>query len=93
MSTEMTETIIKAIKEVGVPVVMLAVVVYLFREAACTVHATVLVPVVESHTKFLDRTERTLEEISTTQNQQATTLQELAVGQRDIQAKLTGGRP
>jgi hypothetical protein len=69
----------------GVPVVLLAVLVWFLRDAAVTLHGTVLVPIVQSHTEFLDSTRQTLEEIGTTQQQQARTLQELAVGQREIQ--------
>jgi hypothetical protein len=42
------------------------------------------VPIVEAHGKFLDSTSRNLEEIGTTQRQQAETLQEIAVGQKEI---------
>lgn len=83
----------RALKEFGLPVVLLAVVIYLFREAAMTIHGTVLVPVVESHTKFLDATQQTLREISSTQERQAETLEEIASGQREIQHKLTGNPP
>jgi hypothetical protein len=69
----------------GVPVVLLAVLVWFLRDAAVTLHSTVLVPVVKSHTEFLDSTRKTLEEIGSTQEQQAKTLQEIAVGQREIQ--------
>lgn len=94
---DMIEVVVRAAKELGpsvvVPVLLLGVVIYLFREAAITVHGTVLVPVVESHTRFLERTEKTLDEIATTQIQQATTLQELAVGQREIQHRISGSPP
>lgn len=69
----------------GVPVVLLAVLVWFLRDAAVTLHGTVLVPIVQSHTEFLDSTRKTLEEMGTTQQQQAKTLNEIAVGQRDIQ--------
>lgn len=69
----------------GVPVVLLAVLVWFLRDAAVTLHTTVLVPIVKSHTEFLDTTRQTLDEIGTTQQQQAKTLQEIAVGQREIQ--------
>lgn len=94
---DMIEAAIRAAKEIGpavvVPTLLLCIVIYLFREAAITVHATVLVPVVESHKTFLGATTETLKEISTTQRQQAETLEELAIGQREIQHRITGGPP
>lgn len=79
------EVAIRIAERFGVPVVLLAVLVWFLRDAAVTLHGTVLVPVVKSHTEFLDSTRQTLEEIGSTQQQQAKTLQELAVGQREIQ--------
>lgn len=69
----------------GVPVVLLAVLIWFLRDAAVVLHGTVLVPVVQSHTEFLKQTSETLNELGATQQQQAKTLQELAVGQREIQ--------
>jgi hypothetical protein len=53
-----------------------------------------VVPIVEAHGKFLDSTSRNLEEIGTTQRQQAETLQEIAVGQKEIATiiEAQGGR-
>ena len=68
----------------GVPVVLLAVLVWFLRDAAVTLHGTVLVPIVQSHTEFLDSTRSTLDEIGNTQFKQAETLQEIAAGQREI---------
>lgn len=86
----MIEMAIRVAKEFGLPVVMLAVVTYLFREAAVTVHQTVLIPMVQSHTKFIDRAQETLDEISITQEKQAETLHELAEGQREIRHAVIG---
>lgn len=80
----MIETAIKVAKEFGLPVVMLAVTVYLFREAAVSVHQTVLLPMVKSHTEFISSTQETLREIGRAQDKQADTLHEIAEGQRDI---------
>jgi hypothetical protein len=92
---DMIDAAIRAAKELGpavvVPTILLCLVIYLFREAAVTVHATVLVPVVESHKTFLEATTTTLKEISSTQARQAETLEELAIGQREIQHRITGG--
>lgn len=68
----------------GVPVVLLAVLVWFLRDAAVTLHGTVLVPIVKSHTEFLDSTRETLDEIGKTQFQQAETLQAIATDQREI---------
>jgi len=69
----------------GVPCLILAAVLWMIRDAGLALHATVLVPVVQSHTKFLDATQETLREIGKVQDKQADTLQELAAGQRDLQ--------
>lgn len=84
----MIDTAMKVAKEFGLPVVMLAVTVWLFREAAVSLHHTVVVPVVQSHTRFIDSTQETLREISKTQEKQAETLHDIAEGQRDIQRTL-----
>jgi hypothetical protein len=48
-----------------------------------------MVPVVKSHTEFLQATQETLNEIGMSQMQQARTLQEIAAGQREIQQAVT----
>jgi len=69
----------------GLPVVILAAMLWMAREAAMTAHQTVVIPIIKSHTEFLETTRETLTEIGHTQQQQAVTLQEIAAGQRDIQ--------
>ncbi len=76
----------------GVPVVILAAVLWMARDVATSVHQTVIVPMVESHTQFLESTSQTLHELGKTQDQQSETLKELAAGQREIQHALTGGK-
>lgn len=78
------ETLVKVAERLGVTVVILAVVLWMIREAATSLNKTVVVPIVQSHTEFLDSTRNTLEEISKTQDKQAETLQEIAIGQTDI---------
>lgn len=85
----MIETGIKVAKEFGLPVVMLAVTVYLFREAAVSVHQTVLLPMVKSHTEFISSTQETLREIGRSQDKQAETMREIAEGQRELRRCLT----
>lgn len=79
---------IRIAREFGFPCLMLAVVVFCFREAAMALHRTVLVPVVESHTTFIRQTSETLSSLERTQERQAETLQEIADGQRDIQKSI-----
>ena len=71
-------------ERLGVPLLILAAVLYMAREAGVAIYSTAVVPIVEAHGKFLDSTSRNLEEIGTTQRQQAETLQEIAVGQKEI---------
>lgn len=87
------DTAIKVAREFGLPVIMLAVTVYLFREAAISLHQTLLVPVVQTHTEFIKATQENLREISVSQNKQAETLHELAEGQRDIQRAISNEKP
>jgi hypothetical protein len=71
-------------ERLGVPLLILAAVLWMGREAGMALYTTAIVPLVEAHGKFLDSTSRNLEEIGTTQRQQAETLQEIAVGQKEI---------
>jgi len=80
------EAALRAAERFGVPVVLLGVLIWFLRDAAVTLHGTVLVPIVKSHTEFLDSTRETLEEMSRTQQQQASTMQELAAGQNEIKS-------
>lgn len=95
-SVTLVESALRVAERFGVPVVLLVVLIWFLRDAAVVLHGTVLVPVVRSHTEFLDATRETLTEIGATQQQQAKTLQELAAGQREIQQaviKKTGAAP
>jgi len=86
---EMKSTILTVAERFGVPCVILAAFIWMAREAAVSVHKTVVVPIVESHTEFLDSTRDTLDRMCTTQESQARTLEELAVGQNEIRSVLT----
>jgi len=92
MTDETKQTIIdvslRVAERFGVPVVILAAVLWMAREAATSVHSTVIVPMIESHAQFLESTSQTLHELGKTQDQQAETLREIAVGQRDIHNEL-----
>ena len=84
----LVEMALRVAERFGVPVVLLGVGIWMLREAAITLHYTVVEPVVKSHVEFLETTQETLHEIGKTQDQQAQTLQELATGQREIQQVL-----
>jgi hypothetical protein len=73
----------------GVPVFILIALLWMIREAATSLNGTVVVPIVKSHTEFLDTTRETLTEISRTQNQQAMTMKEIAENQRELKIIVT----
>lgn len=77
----MMSTLISIGEKFGVPCLILATFIWMTREAAVSLHKTVVVPIVESHTEFLDR-------MSKTQERQAETLEELAEGQNEIRTVL-----
>ena len=91
MMDEARGHVLALLERFGVPVAILAVILWFSREAAISLHSTVLVPVVTSHTEFLDATQETLREIGRSQEQQAETMQELAVGQQEIRHALSNG--
>ncbi len=88
MSTETIEIVLRTAREFGVPFIVLAVLLWLLREAAHAMHRTVVIPVVDAHSTFLRQTTATLEGLGRTQEQQADTLRELAAGQREIQSAI-----
>ncbi len=83
------EVAIRVAERFGVPVVILAVLLWMIREAATSLNGTVVIPIVQSHTEFLDTTRETLTEISRTQQQQATTMQEIAENQEELKIIVT----
>lgn len=85
MSSEsFVEAAFRVAERFGVPLVLLAIMIWFLRDAAVTLHGTVVVPIVKSHTEFLDSTRETLDEIGKTQFKQAETLQEIAAVQQEI---------
>lgn len=88
MSTETIEIVLRSAREFGFPILVLAVLLWLLREAAHAMHRTVVIPVVDAHSAFLRQTTATLEGLGRTQEQQADTLRELAAGQREIQSAI-----
>lgn len=79
-----SENLLKIAERLGIPFVVLAALLWMTREAATSLHHTVVIPIVKSHTEFLDSTKTTLGRISETQSKQADTLEELARGQDEI---------
>lgn len=91
MMDEARGHVLALLERFGVPVAILAVILWFSREAAISLHQTVLVPVVRSHTEFLEATQETLREIGRSQEQQAETMQELCIGQQEIRHALNKG--
>lgn len=75
------DTLLRIADRFGVPCVLLAVGIWMTREAAIAIHASVVEPVVKSHVEFLESTKETMAK-------QADTLEELAKGQHEIQQVL-----
>jgi hypothetical protein len=88
VSTETIDIVLRSAREFGFPILVLAVLLWLLREAAHAMHRTVVIPVVDAHSTFLRQTTATLEGLGRTQEQQADTLRELAAGQREIQSAI-----
>jgi hypothetical protein len=84
-NTTITDSFVRIGERFGVPVLVLAVVLWLVRDAAISLNKTVVEPVVQGHVEFLQTTQKTLEGIEETQRASQQTLQEIAVGQRDLQ--------
>lgn len=83
------ELALRVAERFGVPVVLLAAMLWMVREAAVSLNGSVVVPIVRSHTEFLDTTRETLTEISRTQNQQATTMAQIAENQKELKVIVT----
>lgn len=90
--SQVFEAGVRVVERIGISAAILAAFLWLAREAATSLHSSVVVPIVKSHTEFLDTTRETLVELSQAQRQQAETLQELAIGQRDIHKVLSEGK-
>lgn len=80
----LADSLLKVGTQLGVPVLILAAFLWMAREAGFALYSGAVIPIVEAHTKFLETTESTLKEIGTTQKQQAETMQEIVVGQREL---------
>lgn len=78
------DSILKFGTQLGVPVLVLGVLLWMAREAGVAIYTTAVVPIVEAHTEFLDSTQNTLKEIGAAQRQQAATMEEIVTGQREL---------
>lgn len=92
MTEETKQSILDGLFRLGAPAVILAALLWMIREASSSVHSTILVPIVQAHTEYLDATRKTLDGIEQTQQQQAATLHEIAEGQREIKAVIVTRR-
>ena len=79
------DTLLRVGERFGVPVLILAVLLWFVRDAAVSLNKTVVEPVVRGHVEFLETTQKTLEGIEETQRASQQTLKEIAIGQRDLQ--------
>jgi len=80
----LTDSMVRIGERFGVPVLVLAVLLWFARDAAISINKTVVEPVVQGHVEFLQTTKRTLEGIEETQKASQQTLQEIAIGQREL---------
>lgn len=78
------DTAMRIAERFGVPVVIMAALLWMAREAATSLHNTVVVPMVQSHTEFISSTSETLHHIARAQERQAETLSEIAESQIEI---------
>lgn len=86
MTDQTRQSIIDGVFRLGVPCVVLAALLWMMREASYSIHTTILVPLVQAHTEYLDATKQTLDGIEKTQQQQADTLKEIVDGQCELKA-------
>ena len=88
----LADSLLKVGTQLGVPVLILAAFLWMAREAGFAMYSGAVVPIVEAHARFLESTESTLKEIGTTQKQQAETMQEIVIGQREIATMIEAHR-
>ena len=80
----LTDSLVRIGERFGVPVLILAVLLWFARDAAISLNKTVVEPVVQGHVEFLEATQETLKGIEETQKASQQTLQEIAIGQREL---------
>ena len=82
--TGMLDVVLRIGERLGVPLLLMAALLYMVREAGIAVYGGAVKPLVQAHSAFLESTQGTLREIGQTQRQQAEAMQELVIGQREI---------
>lgn len=92
MTDQTKQSVIDGVFRLGAPCIILAAFLWMMREAAHGLNATVLIPVVKSHTEFLDATRQTLDGIERTQQQQAVTMERIAEGQQELKSVIVTRR-
>ena len=78
------DVVLRIGERLGVPLLVLAALLFMAREAGMALYSGGVQPLVKAHTEFLERTTETLQGIETTQQQQAENMQEIVAGQREI---------
>ncbi len=78
------DVVLRIGERLGVPLLILAALLFMAREAGMALYSGGVQPLVKAHTEFLERTTETLQGIETTQQQQAENMQEIVAGQREI---------
>lgn len=78
------DVVLRIGERLGVPLLILAALLFMAREAGMALYSGGVQPLVKAHAEFLDRTTETLQGIETTQQQQADTMEEIVGGQREI---------
>jgi hypothetical protein len=73
-----SEAMLRIGERFGVPVVVLGVILWLGREAAIGIHASVVEPVVASHTRFIDTICEQAKQQTIAMDRQAEAFQELS---------------
>jgi hypothetical protein len=86
----LADSLLKVGTQLGVPVLILAAVLFMAREAGVAIYGTAVVPLVKAHSDFLESTQATLQQIGETQKQQADTLREIVAGQRELASMIEG---
>lgn len=84
------DTVLRIGERLGVPLLILAALLFMAREAGMALYSGGVQPLVKAHTEFLERTTETLQGIEMTQRQQADNMQEIVAGQREITTIIKG---
>lgn len=94
MSSERSalDTVLRIGERLGVPLLILAALLFMLREAGMAIYSGGVQPLVKAHTEFLERTTETLQGIETTQSRQADTMEEIVSGQREITTIIRSGQ-